>query len=510
LYPSKEDVFRSALKKYRKITALSFGFPEGKFVDEARSQFVTTIEFMVSGVGLDHSTLAVKGVAKVLWSTENGTGKANEEWRIASWENLTMQEESCLGSFFSDETPSIVVGQHSDQISAELERCRHEEKIQELLTKGAAALSPKYQPYFTFSSAGQHPGVSVCDFDSDGLDDLFVCRKWSRAILLKNQGGGKFSDVTLESGLVVEGLATSAIFADYDNDGDEDVFVARSLERSLYFENRGGRFSETSETAFPEPLPYLATSVSAADYDQDGLLDIYVSTYGFTGRLESASEWGAEFLPADKLPQFLTKLRKSNRWVDLSGPPNILYRNLGGGKFEISEKNEELESWRNTFQATWIDFDEDGDQDIYLANDFAPDNFFENQDGTFVDVSQKFTGNDMQGFGMGVSFGDYDNDGDFDLYVSNMYSKAGKRITKQIEGIGEAFVKAAKGNLLFERTASGYDLVSGATKDKVMVAKAGWSWGGQFSDFNNDGFLDLYVPNGYFSAPEKFRSEHDL
>jgi len=342
------------------------------------------------------------------------------------------------------------------------------------------------------------------------LDDLFICRKWSRAILLKNQGEGNFSDFTIESGLVVDGLATSAIFADFDNDGDEDVFVARSLERSLYFENQGGKFREKSEAAFPEALPYLATSVSAADYDQDGLLDIYVSTYGFAGRSESAHEWGSKFLPADKLTKFLSKLEASNRWVDLSGPPNILYRNLGGGKFVISEKNEELESWRNTFQATWIDFDEDGDQDLYLANDFAPDNFFQNQDGEFVDVSQKFTGTNMQGFGMGVSFGDFDNDGDFDLYVSNMYSKAGKRITKQIKGIGEAFVKAAKGNLLFERTTSGYDLVSGVSEKKMMVAKAGWSWGGQFSDFNNDGFLDLYVPNGYFSAPERFRSEHDL
>ena len=111
---------------------------------------------------------------------------------------------------------------------------------------------------------------------------------------------------------------------------------------------------------------------------------------------------------------------------------------------------------------------------------------------------------------MGVSWGDYDNDGSRDLYVSNMYSKAGLRITDQIHGIDRRIQQLSQGNHLYRRQPAKFDLVSGLTPPALAVSRAGWSWGGQFVDVNNDSFLDLYVPNGYYTAPEEFSSTVDL
>ncbi len=167
--------------------------------------------------------------------------------------------------------------------------------------------------------------------------------------------------------------------------------------------------------------------------------------------------------------------------------------------------------WENTPQTIWSDYDEDGDPDLYVANDFAPDCLFRNDgaDG-FVDVAGEI-GLDVYGFGMGASFGDYDNDGLQDLYVSNMYSKAGRRILARFDGISSDFIKSAEGNVLYRHLGDGsFQQVSGLEKPSLQVAEAGWSWGGQFADFDNDGDLDIYALSGYFTAPKELASEIDL
>ena len=113
---------------------------------------------------------------------------------------------------------------------------------------------------------------------------------------------------------------------------------------------------------------------------------------------------------------------------------------------------------------------------------------------------------------MGASWGDYDNDGSQDLYVSNMFSKAGQRITSRVaKEINNNYIQSAAGNYLYRQSAPGkFDLVSGLEKPKLQVANGGWSWGGQFADFNNDGFLDIYTLSGYFTAPPGLASEVDL
>jgi len=157
--------------------------------------------------------------------------------------------------------------------------------------------------------------------------------------------------------------------------------------------------------------------------------------------------------------------------------------------------------YHNSFQASWADFDLDGDQDLYVANDYAPDQFFRNDDGTFVDITSG-SGIDTLGFAMGASWGDYDGDGDQDLYVSNMYSKAGRRITAQVPGLDDRMSAVAYGNFLYRNDGDGgMKRLSGADRKPIPVHLAGWSWGGMFTDFDNDGFLDLYVSSGYYTPP---------
>ena len=143
------------------------------------------------------------------------------------------------------------------------------------------------------------------------------------------------------------------------------------------------------------------------------------------------------------------------------------------------------------------------------ANDFAPDQLLRN-DGAegFRDITRE-AGIVALNFGMGVTWGDYDNDQRMDLYVSNMYSKAGTRITSQIEGLDPRFADLARGNYLYRNTPSGLQLVSG-NAPALEVAKAGWSWGGQFTDVDNDGSLDIYVSSGYYSVPAEYETTVDL
>jgi hypothetical protein len=161
-----------------------------------------------------------------------------------------------------------------------------------------------------------------------------------------------------------------------------------------------------------------------------------------------------------------------------------------------------MAGYRNSFHAAWNDYDRDGDQDLYVANDFAPDFFYRNDgSGGFTDITAA-AGIDTMGFAMGAAWGDYDGDGYDDLYVSNMFSKAGRRITAQIPGLDRRFAATAGGNFLYRNKGDGtLERMSGGDGMPIPVHLAGWSWGGQFCDFDNDGHLDLYVSSGFYTPP---------
>ena len=128
----------------------------------------------------------------------------------------------------------------------------------------------------------------------------------------------------------------------------------------------------------------------------------------------------------------------------------------------------------------------------------------------FTDITEQLAGKGSMGFGMGASWGDFNNDGDLDLYVSNMYSKAGNRIVKQVDGVDERIRVSALGNFLYENVDGKFKQIAGTQKSDQHVSIVGWSFGGQFADFNNDGELDIYVPCGFYSPPDELRGEVDL
>jgi len=185
---------------------------------------------------------------------------------------------------------------------------------------------------------------------------------------------------------------------------------------------------------------------------------------------------------------------------------NILFRNDDG---EFVDATAELglddNNTKFSLASIWEDFDGDGDLDLYVSNDYGRNNLYRNDGGHFHDVAMEVGADDMAA-GMGVTVSDADGDGDMDVYVTNMFSSAGLRIAGQdhqfMQGSDEVrakYQRHARGNTLLANRGDGtfedVTLASGA-------AVAGWSWGSQFLDLNNDGLEDVYAPNGFLTNPD--------
>ena len=432
-------------------------------------------------------------------------------WKIKSFELL----ESPL-RIFEDVTDQIIPNQST---RTEVTRSMHEEYIIDGYLGKPVSLyrsQAHLAPYLERDALTLHPGLAVVDYDGDGWDDLYLTVRQGRNILLKNQGDGTFRDATVEARIAVPGLSNAALFADFDNDGDPDLFLGRVLKPSLYFRNDNGVFTECSKEKFNVPLPQFANSISAVDYNRDGLLDIYVCTYGVFGKSnQDVLEKNRPFMSQAAYEEYARRLPGAHRYLDMVGPPNMLFVNRGETGFELAPENHSMQFYNNSFQASWADFDDDGDEDVYIANDFAPDVLVRN-DGLdeqgevqFTRVTDSIGHRTMNGFGMGVDWGDYDRDGKEDLYVSNMFSKAGLRITKQVPGLDPRFHEFAEGNRLYRFDGKTFQMTSYPAKNGHPVHQAGWSWGGRLFDANNDGWLDIYTTNGYYTAPPQLSNEAD-
>jgi hypothetical protein len=241
--------------------------------------------------------------------------------------------------------------------------------------------------------------------------------------------------------------------------------------------------------------------LAAADFNGDGLLDIYFARYAaelFTSHAEAPEL----FLAPEQAKEFRRRAEGSHWLQGRVGPPNLLLENTGG-RFKVADASKTLEVWRNSYQASWGDYDRDGKPDLYVVNDFGTSNLFHNEGGGRFTEATERTGLSNLGFGMGASWGDYDNDGRPDLYISNMFSKAGQRVLENVGQRGNEFLQMASGNTLFRNTGSRFEKVSGLAPPGLLVQSAGWSWGSQFVDVDNDGLLDVYALSGYYTAPKE-------
>jgi hypothetical protein len=329
-------------------------------------------------------------------------------------------------------------------------------------------------------------GAAVADFDADGLWDLFVPSQ-NENFLYRSKGDGTFEECAAKLGVAQPAGGTGAVFFDYDNDGDLDLLVAHAgwIEGgqaighpTQLYRNDGGKFANVSEAAgFTELLQGFSPCV--ADADNDGDLDVFIPGYQ-KGSFAGPNSWFA----AD------------------NGSKNALYVNDGDGTF--SEKSAECGFVANrwTYAAAWHDFDEDGDQDLFVANDYGIKEFWRNDGGLkFTDIAAELGVVDV-GNGMGCCFGDYDADGDIDLYVSNMSSSAGNRILSRLvskdskDARENTLKKLAAGNTLFNFADGKFS----AVPSKFGGIGAAWAWAPQFLDLDLDGDLDLACVNGFFSG----------
>jgi hypothetical protein len=502
------DVFRALFDEVRYLEHGRFYVIKGGFSDSDPDEFATTTGFQAKAVTRSGEQRWVKASLQLLWRRNEAADSKEIPWNIASMQTEKFEVMAAQQLLFAEVLDRVM--DVDDVVKAR--RSIHEEAVLDWIIKREDFVNPN--PFFSPEAFDRHPGVSVVDIDRDGFDDFYVMERHTQNMLFRNRGDGSFEESAAKYGLDIEDFTTSAVFADFDNDGDSDVILGRSLEPSLYLVNQNGRFVDRTNELVEGRFPHLVSSVSVVDYDLDGLLDVYFSTYAadiLDESVDDVAEALAPYLASSDIEELERRMHPEvmqNQYLNYPGPPNTLLKNMGDGRFKIVEVPI-LKAFRNTYQSTWADFDGDGDADVYLANDFALNNLVRNDgNGRFVDITDEFGVADI-GFGMGASWGDYNNDGKQDLYVSNMFSKAGLRITSQLSTLDSRFGKMARGNSLFQNDSLSFNKVSGLKEPSLTVEAAGWAWGGQFIDVDNDGYQDLHVLSGYYTAPQEVSTEVD-
>ena len=231
-------------------------------------------------------------------------------------------------------------------------------------------------------------------------------------------------------------------------------------------------------------------TLSAADYDADGDLDIFVCNYS----PQSVPDAGRFGLPVP--------FHNAT-----NGGPNMLLRNDGDWTFTdaTAETGLDVNNNRWSYAAGWEDFDNDSDLDLYIANDFGHNNLYRNDDGRFADITEQANAVDAN-FGMSVAWGDYDRDGWMDVYIANMFSSAGNRITfqqqfsQQRSGTDlQQLQRLARGNTLLKNNGDPDSPRFEDVSEQASTTMGRWSWGSLFADINNDGWQDLLVTNGFLT-----------
>jgi len=345
--------------------------------------------------------------------------------------------------------------------------------------------------------------VAVADVDLDGFYDIYFTTQHGSNELWRNLGNGKFENITDRAGLNInDRIGVAASFADIDNDGDPDLYITNVRTGNLLFENDGkGHFKDISKHSGTEVNAH-SSAATFFDYDRDGLLDLYVSNVGVyttdavanvsiytdRGQVPTEQKYYVGFNDA-----FAGHLKEERAEI------GVLFRNKGGNRFEdVTEKVNLLDSsWSG--DAEVIDGNNDGWPDLYVINMQGNDEYYENVAGKkFVRKSRELFPKTSWG-SMGVTSFDYDNDGDMDIYVTDMHSDmaenypVAKEKMKMEKHYPESFLRTQGnsifGNAFYRNEGNGrYSEIS----DEIG-AENYWPWGLSAADLNSDGFEDVFV-----------------
>ncbi len=324
------------------------------------------------------------------------------------------------------------------------------------------------------------PGVCVADYDGDGWQDIYFVNGrdlYDRGIkvqnaLYHNNGDGTFTDVTDKAGVPGTGYGMGCVWGDYDNDGHPDLFVTQFGRNVLYHNNGDGTFTDVTDKAGVAGMDfdtYFHSGATFFDYDRDGYLDLYVGGY-------------VAFAPGAQRYCNLGGVTSSCPPSAYQGSANILYHNNGNGTFtNVTKKAGIYQPNGKNLSVGAGDYDNDGWPDLFVANDGLSAYLYHNQhNGTFKEEGSMsgmaFTGQGTAMAAMCISLGDYNNDGWLDLYISDFQGSS---------------------DHLWKNDGKGFfDEVSDHAGISVPT-RAVLSFGGGFFDYDNDGWLDLFIANGH-------------
>ena len=338
------------------------------------------------------------------------------------------------------------------------------------------------------------PGVCVGDYDNDGWPDIYFVNGRdlyhrgisARNALYHNNGDGTFTDVTEKAGVPGNAYGLGCVWADYDNNGFPDLYVAQYGKNILYHNNGDGTFTDVTDKARVGGTDFgtvFHTGATFFDYDRDGRLDLYVGGYaGFGPTSQRYCTIGAG-IPTSCRPSVY------------SGTPDVLYHNNGDGTFTNVTKAAEIYQPKGlNLSVGAADYDNDGWPDLFVANDGLEAYLYHNErNGKFKEVAvssgMALTADGATMAAMCISLGDYDNDGNLDLYISDFQ-------------LASDHVWHNDGHGFFDESS---DLVGITLPTKHVL-----SFGGGFFDFDNDGWLDLFIANGhvYEAVEQVFPETH--
>src|ERR1700686_2571682 len=344
-------------------------------------------------------------------------------------------------------------------------------------------ISSPDKKYIVESMSG---GVGLIDCDNDGKLDIITVN--GSTVQRYRQGGDpmitlyhqdadlKFTDITKSAGLTRKGWGMGVAVADYDNDGLQDIYVTGFGGNALYHNLGNCKFEDVTEKAGVVGGGF-STGAAWADYDRDGRVDLFVSRYVHVD-IDKLPEFGND----PRFCRFKTVLVQCGPW-GMPGESDMLFHNKGDGTFEEVSKKAGVDDPHHYYGlgATWGDYDNDGWPDVYVANDAGPNFLYHNKhDGTFEEVgmlSGIALGGDGQAQGsMGVDWGDYLHDGRLSMFVTNFHEQPDTLYHNQgKDGFSDVSWPAKIAHPTF-----------------LMVG-----WGTAFFDMDNDGWLDFFVANGH-------------